>query len=140
MNNVIELIENIQKLKASVKRYITETPHFLLYWISNSEVQHFIKEFPEDYEKRFDLEVDSLGSSPTVEIIFRDHPDEVKSIMRYCNLETFREIVKSKWKEYGGKIKEYRIHELEEDLNYYKEQVIKIENELKTLKNGTTNS
>lgn len=130
----IELIERISSLKSDVRDYIVNTEHWLFYWITNKEVQDFIKEHPEDYEDYINLSVISLNSSPTVEITFYDHPNGIESIQRLAVLATFRNSVKARWGECNGKIKELQIREKEEELAYYKKKVSDIEKEIKELK------
>ena len=130
---VTELIKNIQELTNEVRKYILDTPHFLIYWITNREVRDFIREYPDDYEDRFDIQIEDLNVSTSVKIIFHDHPDDIESITRYCILPTFRESVKAKWMEWENKVDEYRISELNKALEYYKKKVTETENELKKL-------
>lgn len=129
-----EIISKISSIKEEIYNYIINTEHWLFYWITNKEVQDFIKEHPEDYEDYINLSVISLNSSPTVEITFYDHPNGIASILRLAVLATFRDSVKARWMECNGKIKELQIREREEELAYYKEKVSDIEKEIKELK------
>lgn len=131
---VKELINRISVLNSDIYKYITDTEHWLFYWIANKEVQDFIKEYPEDYEDRVHLQVSNISSSPSFVIKFDEHPDDIGSIERYAVLYTFRDIVKAKWLEWNGKVKELQIRDEEKKLAYYKEKVVETEKEIKELK------
>jgi hypothetical protein len=126
-----ELIERYDSLSHDIREYIVNTPHCIMYWISNKEVQRFIEEYPNDYEDMFDIQVHTVSTSPPVEITFYDHPDGVTSIERFCNLSTFRDSVNASWLKWNGRIKELRIEELRKDLEYFKRKVIETEKLLK---------
>ena len=130
-----EIINKISSIEEEIYNYIINTEHWLFYWITNKEVQDFIKEYPEDYEDRVHLQVRNISSSPSFVIKFDDHPYDVGSIERYAILYTFRDIVKARWLSWNGKVKELQIKEKEEELAYHKEEVDKIEKELLELKN-----
>ena len=132
---VKDLIDRISALNSDIYKYITDTEHWLFYWIANKEVQDFIKEYPEDYEDRVDLQVRNISSSPSFVIKFDEHPYDIESIERYGVLSTFRDTVKAKWLEWNGKVKEMQISDKEKELAYYKERVGKIEKEILELKN-----
>ena len=132
---VKEIINKICSIEEEIYNYIINTEHWLFYWIANKEVQDFIKEYPEDYDDRVHLQVGNIGPSPSFVIKFDDHPNDVKSIEKYAFLYTFRDVVKAKWLEWNGKVKEVQIKEKEEELAYHKERVDKIEKELLELKN-----
>lgn len=131
---VKELINRISVLDSDIYKYITDTEHWLFYWIANKEVQNFIKEYPEDYDDRVHLQVSNISSSPSFIIKFDEHPNDIESIERYAMLYTFRDSVKARWLEWNGKVKELQIKEKEKELTYYKEKVIKTEKEIKELK------
>ena len=131
-----EIIEKISLIENAIRDYVINTEHWIFYWIDNEEVQDFIKEYPDDYEDRIDLHVNTInGSSISFSITFKDHPYAygVVKITRFGLLPTFRDTVKAKWMEWNGKIKEKQIEEKEEDLAYYKRKVEEIEKELKKL-------
>ena len=132
---VKEIINKISSIDEEIYNYIINTEHWLFYWIANQEVQDFIKEYPEDYDDRVHLQVGSISSSPSFVIKFDDHPNDVESIERYAVLYTFRDVVKAKWLEWNGKVKERQIKEKEKQLAYYKERIGKIEKEILNLKN-----
>lgn len=127
--NIISLIEK------EIYNYIINTEHWLFYWITNKEVQDFIKEYPEDYEDRVHLQIKNISSSPSFIIKFDDHPNDVESIERYGILYTFRDSVKAKWLEWNGKVKELQIKEKEKELAYHKKKTAEIEKEILELKN-----
>ena len=131
---VKEIIEKISSIEEEIYNYIINTEHWLFYWITNKEVQDFIKEYPEDYDDRVHLQVGNISFSPSFVIKFDDHPDDIKSIERYVNLATFRYSVKAKWLEWNGKVKEIQIEEKEKELAYYKKKVISTEKEIEELK------
>ena len=128
------LITKIVDVQNEVLDYISNTEHCLFYWISDKAVQNFIKEYPDDYEDMFHIIVVNVSASPTIRIYFEDHPDDVKYIERYAVLSTFKDSAKARWSEWNGKVKEMRIAEKEEELEYYKEQLEKTEKELEKLK------
>ena len=128
---VNELIERYCSLNDDIRDYIVNTPHCIMYWIGNEEVQRFIEEYPDDYEDMFDIRVLNVSTSPSVRITFHDHPDGVMSIERYCVLSTFRDSVNASWLKWNGKVKELRIKELREELEYFKRKVAETEELLK---------
>lgn len=130
-----EIIDRITSIEKEVYNYITNTKHWLFYWIANKEVQDFIKEYPEDYEDRVHLSIYSLSpKAPQVIINFDDHPNDVEYIQRFVVISTFRDSVKARWMEWNGKIKDMQIEEKEKELAYYKKKVIKTEKEINELK------
>ena len=129
-----ELINIVSVLEHEIYKYITDTEHWLFYWIANKEVQDFIKEYPEDYDDRVHLQVSNISSSPSFVIKFDDHPNDITSIERYAVLSTFRDSVKARWLEWNGKVKELQIREKEKELAYYKKKVIETEKEINELK------
>ena len=132
---VKEIIGKITSIEEEIYNYITNTEHWLFYWIANKEVQDFIKEYPEDYDDKVDLQVGSISCSPSFVIKFDDHPDDIRSIERYGVLYTFRDVVKARWLEWNGKVKELQIEEKENELAYYKEKVSETEKAILELKN-----
>lgn len=132
---VKEIINKISSIRGEIYDYIINTEHWLFYWIANKEVQNFIEEYPEDYDDRVHLQVGNISSSPSFVIKFDDHPDDVESIERYAVLYTFRDVVKARWLEWNGKVKELQIKEKEKELAYHKDKVDEIEKEILELKN-----
>ena len=132
---VKEIINKISSINGEIYNYIINTEHWLFYWITNKEVQNFIKEYPEDYDDRVHLKVRNISSSPSFVIKFDDHPNDVESIERYAVLYTFRDVVKARWLEWNGKVKEFQIKEKEKELAYHKDKVNEIEKEILELKN-----
>ena len=130
-----EIIEKISSIKEEIYKYIINTEHWLFYWITNKEVQEFIKEYPEDYDDRVHLQISDISSSPSLVIKFDEHPADVESIERYAILYTFRDTVKAMWLEWNGKVKERQIEEKEKELAYYKKKASEIEKEILDLKN-----
>ena len=129
-----DLISNIAKLEVEVKNYIIKTDHWLFYWIDNKEVQDFIKEYPNEFEKMCHLYSYSLSALPVFEITFDEHPYGIDSIQRFANLRTFRDVVDAKWKEWNTNIKEKIISDKEEEIKFYKEKLEKAKEELRKLK------
>lgn len=132
VKNLIFKIEDIQK---DVYDYITNTEHYIFYWISSKEVHNFINEYPNDYEDMIHITIPFASAVPTVRIYFKGHPDEVEYIERSTVLLTFRDTVKTKWLEWNGKIKEMQIAEKEDEVNFLRGQLEKSEKELEYLKN-----
>lgn len=126
-----ELIDRYCSLSHDIREYIVNTPHCIMYWIGNEEVQRFVEEYPDNYEDMFDIQVLSVSQSPSVRITFHDHPDGVTNIVRFCNLPTFRDSANASWLKCNGKIKEMRIKELREELEYFKRKVTETEELLK---------
>ena len=135
MDDVKNLITKIGNVQNEVLDYISNTEHYLFYWISDKAVQNFIKEYPDNYEDMFYIIVINVSDSPTIRIYFEDHPDGVKYIERYAVLSTFKDSTKARWLEWNGKVKEKQIAEKEAQLKYYREQLEKTEKELEKLKN-----
>ncbi len=130
-----EILNRISVLDSDIYKYITDTEHWLFYWIANKEVQDFIKEYPEDYDDRVHLQVEDISPSPSVVIEFEGHPDGIESIGRFAVLYTFRDVVKAKWLEWNGKVKECQIGEKEKELAYHKKRICEIEKEILEIKN-----
>ena len=130
-----EIINSIASLKNEVYNYITNTEHWLFYWIANKEVQDFIKEYPEDFEDRISLSINTLDTSPSVTIHFDEHPNEVQYIKRYAGIPVFRESAKANWIWWGGNFREMQIKEKEKEVSYYKKKAAEIEEEITRLKN-----
>lgn len=131
-----EIINKISAIEKEVYDYVMGTEHWLFYWIANPEVQNFIKEYPEDYEFMVHLQIRNISASPSFIIKFDDHPNDIESIERCAVLPTFRDIVKARWLEWNGKVKEFQIEEKEKELAYYKDKVNEIEKEILELKNA----
>lgn len=131
LKNILSKIENIEK---DILNYITNTEHYLFYWISDKAVQNFIKEYPDDYEDRFYIIVINVSDSPIIRIYFEDHPDEVEYVERYAILSTFKDFTKARWLEWNGKVKEIQIAEKEKEIEYFKKKLEETEKELEELK------
>lgn len=129
-----EIIEKISSIEEEIYNYIINTDHWLFYWITNREVQDFIKKYPEDYDNRVHLQVRNISSSSSFVIKFDEHPNDIESIERYGVLYTFRDSVKARWLEWNGKVKELQIKEKEKELAYHKKKVGEIEKEILELK------
>jgi hypothetical protein len=126
-----ELIDRYYSLSHDIREYIVNTPHCIMYWIDVEEVQRFIEEYPDDYEDRFDIQLLTISATPSVRITFHDHPDRVESIVRFCNLPTFRISTDAKWFKWNGRIKELHMEGLRADLEYFKKKVKETEELLK---------
>ena len=131
---VKEIIEKISSIEKEIYDYIVSTEHWLFYWITNKEVQDFIKEYPEDYDNRVHLQVRITNTSPSFVIKFDDHPNDVTSIERRAFLHSFRDTVKAKWLEWNGEVIELQIRDKEKELAYYKKKVVETEKEINELK------
>lgn len=134
--DIKEILNDITWLEDEILDYITSTEHCLFNWISNKEIQNFIKAYPEDYENMFHLTVRYASSTPLIKISFVDHPDDIEYIERYTVLSTFRDTTKAQWMKWNGKLKEMQISEKEKTLNYYKKKVDEIEKAIEELKRG----
>lgn len=134
--DIKEILNDITWLEDEILDYITSTEHCLFNWISNKEIQNFIKAYPEDYENMFHLTVRYASSTPLIKISFVDHPDDIEYIERYTVLSTFRDTTKAQWMTWNGKLKEMQISEKEKTLNYYKKKIDEIEKEIEELKRG----
>ena len=99
----------------------------------NNSLKELINEYPNDYEDRVSIEVSSIDVNPSIQINFDGHPCEINYITRFCNLSNFRKEVEKKWSELEGNINEYRIKELQYDLEYHKRNVEEIEKMIKSL-------
>ena len=129
-----EINEKISSIEKEIYDNIVNTEHWIFYWITNKEVQDFIKEYPEDYDDRVHLKICHLSGSPQFLIEFDEHPDDIPYIERYAFLSTFRNAVKARWLEWKGDIKKLQIKEKEEELLYYKNKIIEIEKNIEELK------
>lgn len=128
------LISEIKKVKNDILDYILNTEHYIFNWISNKEVQEFIKEYPDDYEDLIYLNIIDVNITPKIRICFEDHPNNVEYIERYTFLPTFKDSTKAKWLEWNGKLKEKQISSKEREVQYLKEQLETAEKELEELK------
>ena len=131
MNKAKELIERCDSLINDIREYIVHTPHCIIYWIGNEEVQRFVETYPDDYEDMFDIQVLSVSESPSVRIDFHEHPDGVTSIVSYCVLPTFRVSTNATWLAWNEEVKELRIKNLREELEHFKRKVTETEELLK---------
>ena len=131
LKNILSKIENVEK---DILDYISNTEHYLFYWISDKAVQNFIQEYPDDYEDKFYIIVINVSNSPTIRIYFEDHPDEVEYIERYVVLSTFKDSTKARWFEWNGMMKEKQIAEKELEVEYFKKKLEETEKELEELK------
>lgn len=134
--DIKDILNDITWLEDEILDYITSTEHCLFNWISNKEIQNFIKAYPEDYENMFHLTVRYASSTPLIKISFVDHPDDIEYIERYTVLSTFRDTTKAQWMTWNGKLKEMQISEKKKTLNYYKKKIDEIEKEIEELKRG----
>lgn len=130
-----ELLDKISSLEEEVYNYITTTDHWLFYWIDDVNIQNFIRAYPEDYEDRVRLEINSI-SNPSVWCIihFDNHPDDILYLDRYVILTTFKNRVNAKCMGWGGKLKEIQIQEKEGELIYHKNKVTELEKDIEKLK------
>lgn len=128
------LISEIKKVKSDILDYILNTEHYIFNWISNKEVQEFIKEYPDDYEDLIYLNIVDVNITPKIRICFENHPNDVEYIEKYTFLPTFKDSTKAKWMEWNGKIKEKQILTKEQEVEYFKRQLEKVEKELEELK------
>lgn len=133
--NIAEIIGDICELREEVEQYILNTPHYIFYWITNREIKDYIEAFPEDFEDNISLEVNNVsGGSATVTITFdHDHPNDVKSIQRFCFLPSFREFTKGHYAEFNGSITELKLKELQTERDHYKKRVSELEEEIAQL-------
>ena len=132
--SLIDILYSIDKLEKEVYDYIVNTDHWLLYWITNKEVQDFIKGNPDDFEDKVSLSISGIhGSSIYCKIMFEDHPKDVEYIQRYCVLSGFRDSVEKNWSQYSNNIKEYQTKELKKNLEYYKRKLKETEESLREL-------
>lgn len=129
-----KIFENVEKLEKDILDYILNTEHYIFYWISNKEVQDFIKEYPDDYEYMIYLRVINMSAAPTIRIYFEDHPGCAEYIERYACLSTFKHEAKAKWLEWKGNVKERQIAEKEQEVEYFKRRLEETEKELEILK------
>ena len=134
--NIVDVVKDAASILKEVKEYILNTEHYIFYWIANQEIKDYIEEYPDDFEDRINISVESLrGNSVTVSIEFTStHPHNHDYIDRYCVLSTFRDTVKAKYAEFGGSVIQLMIKEAEEQLDYYEEQVEKTKKEIEELK------
>ena len=125
-----DIVEDISNILGEVRKYLEDTPNCLFYWISNKEVQDFVKDNPEDYDYMFNINVISLrGISCEVEIEI-----EETKITRFCILPNFRRDVELRFAEWNGKVKELQIAEAEKGIEYHAKEIEKLKNEIAELK------
>lgn len=134
--NILDIIEDIIKLRQEVEQYILNTPHYIFYWIANREIKDYIEEFPEDFEENIAIKVDGVsGCTATITIIFNHaHPYGVESIKRFCVLSSFREVTEKYYAEFNGSITELKLKELHKQLDYYKKKVSDLEEDIAKIK------
>jgi hypothetical protein len=129
-----ELLDRIADLSNDIHDYIANTEHCLFYWIDNKQVQDFIREYPEDYDDMWNMEIVSIATSVYVKIHFHDHPDGIENIYRYAALSTFRDSTYAKWMKWNGNIKGLQIKKTEEELKYYQKKLNETKKTLEELK------
>ena len=128
------LTSKIETLRNEILDYILSTEHYLFKWISNKEVQDFIKAYPDDYEDMIHLHVIYVSEAPKIRICFEDHPNEVEYVDRYTVLSTFKDSTKARWFEWNGMLKERQILTKEQEVKYLREQLETAEKALEYLK------
>lgn len=129
MDNEKNIITKAQELIQEVKDYITNTEHFIFYWIDSSMVKEFISDNPHDYEELVSINVESVGSVNAQVRICLGPPEEggENVIHRPCMLTNFRKVTKARWLEYNGKLLEVRMEEARRNLEYHKKKVADLE-------------
>ena len=133
----LELITRYSDLERDIKKYITDTENWLYYWIDNPEVKNYLREFPDDWEDGVFLSIYSLsGNCMQCTISFKEHPDDVDSITRWCYLNNFRNNTIVKYKQWHSGVRERQLEELNEELEYYAKKAKEVETKINKLKNG----
>lgn len=134
-----EIITKISSINKEVIDYVLNTEHWIFYWIANTEVQDFIKEYPEDYEERVHIYVENIAASPTFRIVFDEHPNEVDYINRYAVIATFRESAKARWMEWNDRVLDMQLAEKEKEIEYHKKRISLLEKSIAGIKEEMKN-
>ena len=126
MSQTLEILNKMSELRKEVENFIVDTEHFIFYWIEEDEVKDFVKENPENYEDLIQLSVETIDdSSATVKIKLGASGNSV--IYRRCDLQKFKAYTEYQWNRFNGRIKEFRIKQVQENLDYYKQRVAEYE-------------
>lgn len=126
MNQTLEILNKMSELRKEVENFIVNTEHFIFYWIEEDEVKDFVKENPDKYEDLIQLSVETIDdSSATVKIKLGASGNSV--IYRQCHLQKFKAYTEYQWNRFNGRIKEFRIKQVQENLDYYKQRVAECE-------------
>ena len=132
--DILEVIDRVNECQKDILKYIYNFEGWPLYWITNVEVEEFIKFYPDDFEERMYLEVSNLnGNSCTFNIYFHDHPNDVDRITRSCILSTFKDTLSARKAEKKGKMKEYKKQQLLDAKTYYENCLEDVEKRIKEL-------
>ena len=123
MSQTLEILNKMSELRKEVENFIVDTEHFIFYWIEEDEVKDFVKENPENYEDLIQLSVETIDdSSATVKIKLGASGNSVICRQCLCPADT-----EYQWNRFNGRIKEFRIKQVQENLDYYKQRVAEYE-------------
>lgn len=126
MSQTSEILNKMSELRKEVENFIVNTEHFIFYWIEEDEVKDFVKKNPEKYEDLIQLSVETIDdSSATVKIQLGTSGNSV--IYRQCHLKTFKAYTEYQWNRFNGRIKELRIKQVQENLDYYRQRAAECE-------------
>lgn len=143
LDNIYRVIKDNAIWIEKIKEYILSTPNWIFYFIHNREIMDLLREYPNNWEERIDeISVNYLhGSTISITIVFTEYTfdgfsSDKFSFQRFIELPRFEETVKEYYSETRGNVNEWKIKALQQNLNYYKKEVEKIEEQIKFLQDN----
>lgn len=131
-----DILKNYEDLKKQVHDFITNTEHFIFYWIEEGEVKSFIKKNPDNYEELMKLSVVSISeTSAWVIISFAN----AKNLSTRCDFGSFKEYTLYQWEKFNGRLKQHRIRQIQNEIEFHKQRIAENEELLKGLKGENKN-
>ena len=125
-----DILKNYEDLKKQVYDFITNTEHFIFYWIEEGEVKSFIKKNPDNYEELMKLSVVSISETSAWVIIRFANANNLST---RCDFGSFKEYTLYQWEKFNGQLKQHRIRQIKNEINYYRQKLAENEELLKGL-------
>lgn len=125
-----DILKNYEDLKKQVYDFITNTEHFIFYWIEEGEVKSFIKKNPDNYEELIKLSVVSISETSAWVIIRFANANNLST---RCDFGSFKEYTLYQWEKFNGQLKQHRIRQIKNEINYYRQKLAENEELLKGL-------
>lgn len=130
-----DILKNYEDLKKQVHDFITNTEHFIFYWLEEGEVKSFIKKNPDNYEELIKLSVVSISDTSAWVIIHLGK----KNMQTRCDFGPFKEYTLYQWDKFNGKLKQHRIRQIQNEIEFHKQRIAENEELLKGLKGENKN-
>ena len=138
---VEDLLNRSQSIINDIREYILSNKNWVFYFLNplvktgkNDLLKQTIEDYPDEWEDMIDIVVHNFnGSSAEININIDNGTETPDTLKRFIFLASFDEIVDRNVKLYGGKINEYRIANLREQISNYKKYLAEAEDELNKL-------